>query len=126
MELKQFITSTLAGIVEAIAEAQKHAAQYGAHINPGGLMRTTKELTPNAIWDNSTNNYAQNVSFDVALTVEGNTATGARVGVAAGIFNLGAGGESENKQQAVSRVQFTVPVLFPTVPVSEAARKPKI
>jgi hypothetical protein len=125
MELKEFVSSTLTAIVEGIVEAQKKVVDHHAYVNPGGLMRTTKEVSENAVWDNRTNNFARNISFDVALTVEGNTATGAKVGVVAGLFTLGAGGSSENKQQAVSRVQFTIPVLFPTSDLPAGARAPK-
>jgi hypothetical protein len=114
MELKQFIVETLSSIVEAVNEAQQHAAKHGALVNPGGLMRSTQNVSNDAIWDNDTNNYARMVSFDIAVTVEEGSRTGAKVGVAAGILNLGAGGASENKQLAVSRLQFAIPVLLPT------------
>lgn len=122
MELKEFVATTLTAIVEGIVDAQKRVQAHEAHINPGNLMRNTSSLSPDAIWDNRNNNYARTVAFDVAVTVEEGTSTNAKVGVVAGIFNLGAGGNSDNKQLAVSRVQFSVPVLFPATQLPDAAR----
>lgn len=123
MELKDFISTTLAAIVDGVSEAQEKVQARGAHINPGGLMRTTRSIAENAIWDNRTNNYARTVTFDLAVTVEDGTRTNAKVGVVAGVFNLGAGGESSNRQQAANRVQFSVPILLPVSDLPEEARK---
>lgn len=125
MELKDFVANAISEIIEGLVEAQKRVTPHGAYINPGNLMRSTKEVGETAIWDNRNNNYARSVAFDVALTVEEGTNTGAKVGVAAGIFNLGAGGASENKQLAVNRIQFSIPVLFPANDLPEQARQNK-
>jgi hypothetical protein len=125
LELKTFISEALTSIVEGVVDAQAKTAQHGAFINPGGLTRTTKAVSDDAIWDNSTNNFARLVSFDVAVTVEEGSKTNAKIGVVAGVFNLGAGGASENKERAVSRIQFAVPVLLP-VSAKEGARAAKI
>ena len=88
-------------------------------------MRTTKSISENSIWDNRTNNFARLVSFDVAITVEEGAKTGARIGVVAGVLNLGAGGVSENKQLNVKRIQVAVPVLLPVSELPREARNPK-
>jgi len=112
VELKQFISEALTAIVEGVVEAQTKAAPLGAFVNPGGLTRTTTS-TPNATWDNTDNNLAQVVNFDVAVTVQNGTTTNAKIGVVSGLLNLGAGGQSDSNQTAVSRIQFSVPVLLP-------------
>lgn len=126
MELKQFISQALISIIEGVVEAQNYTKDNGAFINPGGLTRTTKSISDDAIWDNRTNNFARLVSFDVAVTVEDATKTNAKIGVVAGIFNLGAGGASENKELAVSRIQFAVPVLLPVAELPREARVSKV
>ena len=125
MELKQFISQALTSIVEGVVEAQKQTGDQGAFVNPGGLMRTTKSISDNAIWDNRTNNFARLVDFDIAVTVEEGTKTNAKIGVVAGLLNLGAGGASENKELAVSRIRFEVPVLLPISELPDEAREPK-
>jgi hypothetical protein len=125
MDLKDFVAVTLAAIVDGVVQAQANASPKGAHVNPGGLMRTTRSISNDALWDNATNNFARLVNFDVALSVEEGTMTSAKVGVVAGILNLGAGGESANKQLVVSRVQFSVPLLFPVSALPQTAREPR-
>lgn len=122
MELKDFVAQALTAIVEGVVEAQKLTQNHGALVNPGGLTRTTQAISNDAIWDNRTNNFARNVAFDVAITVEEGTATKAAIGVVAGILNFGAGGGSDNREKAMSRIQFSVPVLLPTVDAGPDAR----
>lgn len=122
MELKEFISATLSGIVEGVVEAQSRVKDLGAHVNPGGLMRAVTAASSDAIWDNQTNNLARVVRFDIALNVEQGTGTHGRVGVVAGIFGFESGGESQNKKIAVHRVEFAIPVLFPSSDLPAEAR----
>ena len=117
MDLKDFVSKSLLSIVEGVAEAQSKSGALGAQINPGGLMRNVAKVEDNSIWDKRTNNYARTVKFDVAVTAEDGTATNAKIGVLSGVLNLGAAGASENKTAVVSRLQFSVPVLFPVAGV---------
>ncbi|MBN1904069.1 MAG: hypothetical protein JW927_03135 [Deltaproteobacteria bacterium] len=125
MELKQFISEALSSIVEGVVGAQSKTKNLGAFVNPGNLMKTSSEISKDVIWDNRTNNVARLISFDIAVTVEEGTKTNAKIGVVAGFLSLGAGGASENKQLAVSRIQFGVPVLLPTLDLPNEAREPK-
>lgn len=113
MDLKDFVSKSLLSIAEGVADAQAKAGELGAQINPGGLTRNIANVEDNSIWDRKTNNYARTVKFDVAVTAEDGTATSAKIGVLSGVLNLGAGGASENKNAVVSRLQFSVPILFP-------------
>jgi len=113
MNLKDFISETLLSIINGVTEAQEQANDIGALVNPGGLTINTKNISDNAIWDNTTNNYAQNVTFDIAVTAEDSATGGAKIKVLSGILSGEAGGEKANKNSIVSRVQFIVPVLLP-------------
>lgn len=123
MELTEFISQSLMSIVEGVAAAQLKATNAGAHVNPTMLTRTVKNIGENAIWDNTNNNLARLVRFDVAVTVEEGTTTAGKIGVLAGIISLGSSGKSEDKNVAVSRIQFEVPVLLPGSPVKGARAK---
>ncbi|WP_339414449.1 hypothetical protein [Pseudomonas sp. EA_35y_Pfl2_R5] len=114
MELKDFVAESLLSIVEGIKDAQSKFSEHGAHINPGNLMRGTSAVAENSVWDNTNNNYAQLVSFDIAITAEDAAKAGARVKVLSGLLGGDIGGEKGTKNILASRVQFSVPVLFPT------------
>jgi hypothetical protein len=123
MDLKTFVSQALTSIVEGVAEAQAATAKHNAFVNPGGLMRSTQSVSTDAVWDNTSNNYARLVNFDVAVTAEEGTSTNAKIGVVTGLLGLSAGGASQNREQAVSRIQFSVPVLLPVVPGPKQARR---
>lgn len=123
MDLKDFVANTISGIIEGLVEAQARIEPHGGFVNPGNLMGSTKDRGESALWDNRNNNYARSISFDVALTVQDGSSTGGKIGVATGFLNLSAGGESQNNQMAVNRVQFAVPILFPANDLPEAARE---
>ena len=126
MDLKEFVSETMLSIIAGVHEAQEKAKEYNAHVNPGGLTRSTKNIADNSIWDNSTNNYAQQVSFDVAVTAEDSAKGGAKVKVLSGILGGDIGGEKGNKNVIASRVQFIVPILLPAQKVDNPnARPPK-
>ncbi len=124
--MKEFVSETLFSIVDGIKEAQDKSKDLGASINPGGLMRNKASVKENSVWDNTTNNYAQSVAFDIAITAEDTAQGGAKVKVLSGIFGGEIGGEKESKNVLASRVSFSVPVLFPTIAIKNPeARSPK-
>lgn len=123
MDLKDFVSETLVSIVDGIKDAQGKSKEQGASINPGGLMRNTSSVSANSIWDNRNNNYAQPVSFDIAITAEDSAKGGAKVKVLSGLFGGDIGGEKGSKNVLASRVQFCVPVLFPTEEIEDPAAR---
>jgi hypothetical protein len=113
VELKDFVSETICSIIEGVKNAQKSTETNGALVNPGGLMRSTSNVSSNALWDNSTNVYAQPISFDVAVTVEENSGGKGSIKILGGVINAEAGGNSTVTNGIVNRVQFIVPVLLP-------------
>ena len=113
MDLKEFVSETILSVISGVSDAQEKAKEFGAHVNPGGLTRSLSNISDNAIWDNTTNNYAQPVTFDVAVTAEDSATGGAKVKVLSGILGGDIGGEKGSKNVVASRVQFSVPILLP-------------
>ena len=123
MELKEFLSETLLSIIAGVTDAQKKAAEHGALVNPTGLMRNTSNVADNAIWDNRNNNYAQSITFDVAITAEDTASGGAKVKVLSGILGGDIGAEKGSKNSVASRIQFVVPVLLPSHDVNDRAAR---
>lgn len=123
MELKEFVTETICAIVEGVILAQERTKSLGATVNPGGLMRTNKSISNDSLWDNSNNNIARIISFDVAVTVEAGAKAEAKIGVASGLLNFGTRGSVDSKEVGFSRVQFSVPLLLPAIEVTGARTK---
>lgn len=123
MDLKDFVSETLISILEGVVNAQEKAAEINALVNPGGLMRNADNVSDNSIWDNRTNNFAQQVQFDIAVTAEDSATGGAKIKVMSGILGGGIGGEKANKNSIASRVQFSVPVLLPSQDIGDSAAR---
>jgi len=124
MDLKEFVSETLISIVSGVADAQMKVEELGAKVNPAGLRKNHNKSTDNAVWDDSNNNYAQQIiTFDVAVTAEDNAKAGAKVKVIAGLFGADANAETGNKNSLVTRVKFSVPILLPPQDIKKPAAK---
>jgi len=117
VSLKQFVAEAVSQIVEGVVEAQERVGKLKGTVNPTKVnLGATFQQEHSVSADSegySTSNVVQPVSFDVAITAEEGTGTKGGIGVVIGLFNLGAAGHSDAKSSAVSRVQFTVPLLLP-------------
>ena len=123
MDLKEFVSETLVSIVGGIKDAQEKTKELGASVNPGGLMRKSEAVSDNSTWDNRNNNFSQPVAFDIAITAEDSAKGGARVKVLSGILGGDIGGEKGSKNVLASRIQFAVPVLFPSEDIDDPAAR---
>lgn len=111
MDLKDFVSQTLAQIVEGVQASQRSAAIFGASVNPV-LSGTQAEAAKHGfLWSEA--GFAQVVSFDVALTVTEGTGTKGGIGVFVGTVTLGASGQSTTTNSSVSHVKFSVPLVLP-------------
>lgn len=116
MDLKEFVAESLRQIVDGVAEAKSHGSEVGAEVNPIGNPGNYDRLPEGVLirkLDGVGTQYAQNVSFDIAVTTieESQSKGGARLAVA--VFSLGGDKQSNSTNSSVSRVQFTVPVFLP-------------
>jgi hypothetical protein len=123
VDLKEFVSETLVSIVTGIKDAQEKTRNLGASVNPGGLMRKSEAVSDNSTWDNRNNNFSQPVTFDIAITAEDSAKGGAKVKVLSGILGGDISGEKGSKNVLASRIQFTVPVLFPSENIEDPAAR---
>jgi hypothetical protein len=112
MELREFVGESLKQVIDGIVNAQEYAKQKGASINPNGLYSgdgtrylviTTGEQYP----------IPQFIEFNIAVTVSEGTEAKAGIGVFTGAIGLGTQAKIEDGNVTISRIKFSVPVLFP-------------
>jgi hypothetical protein len=112
MDLKDFVAGSLTQIAEGIKAAQQASTASGAWINPmsrqipGGADRSLVMMPEGR-------RYLHEVKFDVAVTISDEQKAGAGAGITILWAKFGAEGEAASKNAAVSRVQFSVPVMWP-------------
>lgn len=108
--LKDFVAETLAQIISGIRAAQK--TDDGDHICPQGI-RIGADHAPKKYLDTSTGHLVQMIDFDVAVTVSEASSVEGGIGISVIPLKLGAKGETESENSAVSRVRFSVPLAMP-------------
>lgn len=130
MELKEFISSTLQQICEAIVEAQLKTKPSGAVISPRCNILESGAIHIATSGDPIER--ASSIRFDVALTAattDGANKTGekhALVQVASfvkigGSISSGKKDTHQHEQSSISRVQFEIPVLWPMTSADKQA-----
>jgi hypothetical protein len=115
MELKEFVTKTLKEMIEGVKEAQDAVKDTGAIINPAFVE---KYLGPNVplIYDPSEKSdlLGAAIDFDIAVTTTTTDEAKAGMGIFVAPFSIGAQGKIEGKNSNVSRIKFTINVIFPS------------
>jgi hypothetical protein len=111
VKLQDFISETLREILAGIREAQAFSAANGGAVMPAKVTFRTDQGLP--MWDKTDGTPVQMIEFDVAVTTAEGTATKGGVGVFVGAVGLGSQGQSNASNQSVSRIKFSVPVIFP-------------
>lgn len=124
MNLEDFVASSLAQISAGIRKAQEQAAGSGAWINPAGQIQGHKERTPIEI-DVGAHVYLENVDFDVAVSAATDQSADAGGGIRVLGLQLGAEGAVKYENSSISRVRFSVPVVWPYERKSDLEEKRK-
>lgn len=111
IELRDFISNTLTQLIDGIVSAQEYATGKGAIINPQNkfpsdfskMSRLEKSLQLVHI-----------VEFDVAVTVAEDKQLKGGIGIVVPELSLGYQASIDNQKSAISRVQFSIPIILPT------------
>jgi hypothetical protein len=111
MELKNFIASSLTEIQEGVQTAINKTIENGINgvINPSW----------GKVNNRANNSLIQNVSFDIAVTVEDEDKAGVKGGIK--VVGVTFGGENTElyKKSSVSRIQFSIPIIPPVTIVED-------
>lgn len=126
MELKEFIKQVLVDISEGIEDAQLEL-RGTAFVAP----RRTSGKDSSSVY--TTHGYldVSNVDFDVAVTSESSEKNTDKVSGGVRVFDfvhLGGGLKGENSilSQNVSRVKFSIPMIYPTSDLTPSTNKQKL
>ena len=122
MDLESFIAQSLQQVISGVRSAQEYAANNptGAKINPRGITALKRDdhgkKQPHDI---GTKLPVHDVEFDVAVTVTQSSEGKAGGGLL--VAGLGIGGQkaSSTESASVSRIKFTVPIVWPDPQVAK-------
>ena len=109
MQLQEFVTESLTQIIQGVRNAHAAAKTAGAQVNPIGLA----VAKPGSEIYSQAGQLAQLIHFDVAVTATETDKAQGGIGVFVGALAVGTKGEVESQSSAISRIQFSVPVVLP-------------
>jgi len=112
MKLEEFVSETINQIISGIRKTHDHAKEHGAIVNPKKeykkISLATKETKIEA------RSPIHTVEFDVAITTTEGKETKGGIGVFVGPIGAGTQGKSDSSNSSISRIKFSVPIVFPT------------
>ncbi len=114
VSLEDFVAETLVQIVRGSQRAQSLLGG-AATVNPPNKRKKYKgrESTDYEV------PLRHDIAFDVQVTATSGTATHGNTGVKLHVFSAGIDGQSKSESQHVSRVQFSIPLVFDSQPEAD-------
>lgn len=120
MELKEFVKSTIAQIIDAVDELNMMYEDKDAVINPATPYEMRKDAQ--AVETKQGIRSVADIEFDLTVSVDESKDTGGKVNVLACVIGGDVSQSHTEGNSSVSRVRFTVPVMLPARKVKDAAR----
>lgn len=105
MEVKEFIKETISQILDSVDDLNVSYAEKGASVASLG------DYNYKGTWRK---NYVTEVDFDIALEVvtDKESGKGGKISIAS-VLSGGAESSKKEQNQSVSKVHFTLPLMFP-------------
>ena len=112
MDIEEFVESTMIQVLGGIKKAREALQTDGENIAPNAQLG--RRTAPKELYVSQSEHLMYPVDFDIAVTAEGSSDAGGKVGLKiAGIASIEGGGSSVNRDSVVSRVKFQIPVCYP-------------
>jgi hypothetical protein len=123
MELKDFISETLAQIVAGVVDARARVDSLNsvARVNPF-LDPMADQLAKHGL-TLASGDAVQFVEFEVTVTTEEASGTKGGVGVFVVPFTVGSSGQSSSAQSGSSRISFLVPLTLPRESTAKSLKR---
>lgn len=122
MDLAEFISQALKGVIKGVKDAQDFAKESGGRVNPSYDKALGKSVF---IRIESDENYTviTDIDFDIAVTASDKKEAGASGGINVLSVKIGGKMEGEHFNETVSRIKFSVSVTLPsTLPYTPVIR----
>lgn len=112
MELKEFIKTAITDITEAVSELQGEL-DNGTIVNP----TLPNSIALKTLTVNDEIRPIEQLAFDVAVTATESSGIDGSAKAGISIFGAKVGSETNTKMENVSRLTFSIPIVFPTTHV---------
>ncbi len=123
MELKEFVAGAIGEIIEGIKTAQSDVEKAGGIVNPGGAFLKNGDTDLGTVEIGGIRYPVHEFNFDIAVSAADTKNTQGGIGIMVAALALGSKGETQTQNATISRISFTVPIVFP--PGKNAGFAPK-
>lgn len=117
MQLKDFIKASLTEICLAIEEANDELKGSNAVINPKGVRVNSENSKSYGREDDAEkfekNRVVHKVDFDVAVSISEGETKGKSGKISIASFGIGGKNENSSSNSSVSKLTFSIPVIYP-------------
>lgn len=125
MELKEFIKESLSQIIDAVKETQEKYKDTNVVICPDNIQEVKSGLY--ILDENEYDNYSsrskvQNIDMDIAISVTEKEGNKSGLGIAK-IINAGISSENAQRNESISKIKFSIPIVLPTTNAQEYFEK---
>jgi len=110
MELREFLSSTLAQLIEGVVQAQEFAKNRGVEIFPKEGFPSDFEKMSRTM---KTKRLVNIIEFDVAVVVVENKSLSGGIGIMVPEWNLGYHAKIDTEKSTVNRIKFSIPIVLP-------------
>ncbi len=115
MNLKEFISETITQITEGLEDAKLRTAEYGTIINPPCVGPQDNVRISNI----HSREPAQFLDFDICLTIENSDSVDTKGKLGISTISFGKDKNQAHSNENVSRIRFSIPVIFPQSKVTK-------
>lgn len=125
MELKEFIKESLSQIIDAVKETQEKYKDTNVVICPDNIQEVKSGLY--ILDENEYDNYSsrskvQTIDMDIAISVTEKEGNKSGLGIAK-IINAGISSENAQRNESISKIKFSIPIVLPTTNAQEYFEK---
>lgn len=107
MELKDFVKGVIFDITNAVKECQQE-------LDNGAIICPTNSNTKEQVFSDKDGSLTiSNVDFEVSVSVGSSNETGGKITVLSAVISGGFGSGNTTKDENVSKVRFSIPVVLP-------------
>jgi hypothetical protein len=113
MDLEEFVAETIRQVVSGVVRAQREAHSLGARVYPIMTIVTPSPGIRSGEDAEGNSRQVYEIAFDIAVTARSETGSNAGVKARLYVVEAGVGGRSASQNTVVSRVSFSIPVVYP-------------
>ena len=118
MNLQEFVAESIVQIAKGINDANDMLADSSAMVNPVNITANTESAQAYArtrvpYAENPNSRIVEKIDFDVAVIAESGEQKGAGAKLSIASIGIGANAKMENSNKSESRIQFSIPIVYP-------------